>query len=193
MAKQPKGLCRYFEASKVVHGGEMPVQKTSVLSISLCLLFFVLSACCAPIKSKQEVDVMPLHLEQVRQDANQVDDLIDLGIFDTYDSAGFGNWTSQGDNPDLVGVEVYFWLSADAKSGRENFLWECQRWWKTTDDFVFGGSEDNQYCISYVSAERHSPDGLCLTTGRYLSSVVFQKGRLLTTIHEYAPDKNSHA
>jgi len=167
--------------------------KAFILSLSVCLVSFILAACCVPIKSKQEVDVTPLHLAQVRQDANQTNDLFDLEVFDTYDSAGMGNWTFQGISPDLVGVDVYFWLSADANSGRENFLWECQKYDWDNDDFVFGGNEDNQYCISYTRAELQSPESFCRQTGRYESFVVFQKGRLVITIWETAEERNSRA
>ena len=133
-------------------------------------------------------------MAEVRQDADRVDDFIDLEVFDTYDSAiEMGNWTSQGGNHDLVGIVVYFRLLADANSAQEKFIWECQRWWKTTDDFVFGGSEDNQYCVSYIATELNDPEGLCLQTGRYESFVVFQKGRFVITIKEMTKDRNSRA
>lgn len=183
----------------------MSGQKAFVLRISVCLVSFVLSACCVPTKSTQQVDVMPLHLVEVRQDMDKVGNLFDLEVFDTYDpeyevfnkNPDFvfvtGNWTSHGNHPDLVEVDVQFLMLANAKSARETFLLECQRYDWDTDDFVFGGSEDNQYCISYTRTELQAPDGLCLQTGRYESFVVFQKGRLLITIHEYTHDRNSHA
>ena len=195
MERQQKGLCKCSESSKVTHGCDMSRRKTLILSTILSLVSIILSACCVPVKSTQVVDVTPLHLAQVRQDASQINELIDLEIFDTYAAStfGMGNWTAQGDNPDLAGLHVYLMLLADTKSAQESFLWECQRWWGTTDDFIFGGSEDNQYCISYTRTELHTPDGLCLQTGSYESFVVFQKGRLVITIWEMAKDRKSRA
>ena len=148
---------------------------------------------------------MPLHLVEVRQDVDKVGNLFDLEVFDTYDPEYevlnknpdlvfvTGNWTSHGNYPDLVEVDVQFLMLANAKSAREVFLSECQSYDWDTDDFVFGGSEDNQYCISYIRTELQAPDCLCLQTGRYESFVVFQKGKLMITIWEMTRDRNSRA
>ena len=169
-------------------------EKALVACICFCLIILVLSACCAPIKSPQQVDVLPLYNATLLIKSDHVEDLISLDIFDTYNSnIELGGWSSSGDNPDLVNVEVMFEIISDLQHAREEFLWECQRRWDTTDDFIFGGSDDNQYCISYVIAAKHSPDALCLPSGEYSSLVVFQKGGLLIRLDEWTRDKNSRA
>jgi hypothetical protein len=157
------------------------------------LLF--LPACCGPIKSFHDVDVMSLYNAEIKiiPGVDQATDVIDTGVFDSYDLAGIGEWTGTGKNPDLAGIDVYFRFESEIQAARDAFLWECESWWSTTDDFVFGGVEDNRYCISYVNELRDPPDAFCRPTGHYQSFVVFQKGNLLIRILENSRSENSLA
>jgi hypothetical protein len=168
------------------------------LGFYLCVLIITmsLSACCGPIKSPQEVDVSPLLNAKIPEDAMRISDIFDLKIFDSYDALiDKGEWTGLGENTNLSGIVVYFWFVNASDSPADKFTWECEHaWgWSTTDDFVFGGSTDNQFCVSYVNETRSTPDAFCMPTGEYESFVVFQKGELIITIRERSLDKHSQA
>jgi hypothetical protein len=96
-------------------------------------------------------------------------------------------------HPDLAGIEVYFRLENGLPEANSAFLWECNRRWKTTEGFTFGGVEGNQYCISYVYELRDPPDAFCKPTGHFQSFVVFQKGSVLIMVVENTIDENSNA
>jgi len=166
------------------------MSKKLYLFLHLSVIVFFLCACCGPIKSPQLVDVSPLQEAKIPQDAVRASDIFDTEIFDTYDPIlEKGEWTGNEKNPDLVRVEVYFWLLNDKQSPQEEFMWECERWWNSTDGFIFGGDPDNQFCISYVNGMRYPPDALCMPTGDYESFVVFQKGKVIITVLETSKDK----
>jgi hypothetical protein len=173
----------------------MCLKKIPFIIIRCCLVLLFLSACCGPIKSFHDVDVMPLYNAEIKtiSGVNRVTDVIDTSVFDSYDLVGMGKWTGTGKNPDLDGIDVYFRFESEIQTARDAFLWECDSWWSTTDDFVFGGVEDNQYCISYVNELRDPPDAFCQPTGHYQSFVVFQKGNLLIRILEDSISEDSLA
>ena len=123
-------------------------------------------------------------------------DVFDVKVFDSYNGLiEKGEWTGFGENADLGGIVVYFWIVNAPNSPADEFIWECEHaWgWGTTDDFVFGGSKDNQFCVSYVNEMRYTPDAFCLPMGEYESYVVFQKGKLIIEIRERSLDKHSQA
>ncbi|CAG0979729.1 hypothetical protein ANAEL_01673 [Anaerolineales bacterium] len=160
------------------------------------IIIMSLSACCGPIKSPQEVDVSPLLNAKIPEDATRASEIFNVKVFDSYDALiEKGEWTGLGENTDLNGIVVYFRFVNAPDSPADKFTWKCERalGWGTTDDFVFGGSTDNQFCVSYVNETRSTPDAFCVPTGEYQSFVVFQKGKLIITIEETSLDKYSQA
>jgi hypothetical protein len=164
--------------------------------VRVVIITMSLSACCGPIKSMQEVDVSPLLNAKIPEDAMTASDIFDVKVFDSYDGLiEKGEWMGLGENADLGGIVVYFRFVNALNSSANNFIWECEHaWgWGTTDDFIFGGSTDNQFCASYVNETRSTPDAFCMPTGEYESFVVLQKGKLIITIRERSLDKHSQA
>lgn len=178
--------------------GKITLSQNGFLGFFVCGIIITtsFSACCDPIKSPQEVDVTPLLNATIPEDAARASDIFDVKVFDSYDALiEKGEWTGSGENTDLSEIAVYFRFVNASDSPADEFLWECEHaWgWGTTDDFIFGGGTNNQFCVSYVNETRSTPDAFCVPTGEYESFVVFRKGELIITIRERSLDKHSQA
>jgi hypothetical protein len=161
------------------------------------LMTILLSACCSEIYSgNQEVDVQPLLDAQVNlEGVDSISSLLDVKEFGKVEiqDDGYAWVTISGPSQQLPDInpasriEVALKLADSNESAREDFQGECTNpfygW--TSSSIANGGEQDNQYCISYIRQLRESPEGLCLPTQQYNSSVVFQKDRLVITIDEY--------
>jgi hypothetical protein len=172
----------------------MRKQCLGLVSIFMSLL---LSGCCGEIwAGKQNVNVQPLYdLDLNLKDVENISDLIDLKIFE-------GNIKIQEDNyvwvslsgpnkmfldiPSGSSMWITFRLANNLESSRENFEIYCTKessgW--ASSSVEYDGSQDNQYCISYIQQYRTSPESLCRPMNQYVSYVLFQKDRLLIELFE---------
>lgn len=166
--------------------------------LMLSILAVLLSACCGEIRYSQDVDVDPLYELPVPL-VQSKDDLAELDIFDRmtpYPYGYLGEWIGgeTSKHPDLYGVKVNLDVHPDSQSAANSFIYECQNpLFRDSSKIEYGGDGENQYCISYVKEIRGSVDTFCMSTGKYVSFVVFLKGNLVIIIQEEITGKVSTA
>lgn len=170
---------------------------------AFCSIAFVIPAmsCDRDIKSPQTTDVSLLEHSTWPLDAKRVADILDLGIFDSYEITdsegrfvrGKYRYREDDDNASYSKIDVDIELFESTEYAEKSFWWTCEHQWYKPDlsDFTYGDGGGSQYCISYVRQARATPDGLCRPLGYYSSFVVFQKGNLLIVISEETSDKAS--
>ncbi len=165
------------------------MNKKKIIAV-ICSFTYLLSACCAEIRSPQIVDVTPLYNVIIQKPINNIYDIINIEIFENYEGGknfGIGSWPH---HPDWNNIEVTFHLMPDYQTSLQEFNNSCEFYFDDPSKFSYGGEINNQYCISYVIQERSDPEGFCVPMRNFISFVVFQKGRLIIEIHETSSKKN---
>lgn len=180
----------------------MHKQYLGLVAIFLSLL---LSGCCGEIwAGKQNVNVQPLYdLDLNLKDVENISDLIDLKIFEDNIKIQEDNyvWVSlSGPNKKFLDIPsgssmwITFRLANNLESSRKNFEIYCTKessgW--ASSNVEYGGSQDNQYCISYIQQYRTSPESLCRPMDQYVSYVLFQKDRLVIELFETIYSETGH-
>ena len=164
--------------------------------IMLAIGAMLLSACCGEVRYSQEVNVSSLYELPVPL-VQSKDDLAELDIFDRmtpYRYGYLGEWLGGeiSKHPDFYGVKVNLDVHPDSQSAANSFTYECRNpLFRDSSEIEYGGDGENQYCISYVKEIRGSVDTFCMSTGKYVSFVVFLKGNLVIAIREETRDKDS--
>lgn len=137
----------------------------------------ILNDCDDVIHYRQNVNVAPLMNLEIPPD-------MDLT-----------NWTNSHAAEDSIGrigvfTNVERFPTIEAASSQ--FYIECERRPYRPDN-VYGGQDDNRYCISYVETVRADPEGLCQPLGQYASYVIIQKGNVIIALYELSDQRTSTA
>lgn len=164
----------YYNLAVQIGNGKDNLMKTKGLIVYTVLLI-LLSSCCGEIYVDDlDVDVNPLYeLDVNTQDAESLSDLIDLERFPPLDPESpsnteityWGTWQR---------VDVHLYLAPDIQWAQSWFFDDCESTVERPSRITFGGDDNNQYCIPYVTEGRSEFELGCSPTGDYYSSVLYR-------------------
>ncbi len=165
------------------------------IAVYLLLIAISVSACCSEIQLPSSIIAEPLYKAELPQNIDEINDVLNSNLLDLFIDEKlylYPNFLSGAIKSSINVVWVRMELFAFDKESENKFEAECKSpGFQDPQKFTYAGYPGNQYCISYMTQERSDPEGLCAPMNEYTSKAIFQKGRILIVLEEWAHDKSN--